>query len=169
MPDPIKKQLDERQLLKLAHTIATEAHKGQKRKDGKPYITHPEAVAQIVDQDFFSLLPDNTPARQNWSPLKNYVIMAAFLHDTIEDTYVTSERLRNEGFPEMVIDIVKTVTKQPGENYFEFTMRIMESGNVGAKIVKLADLRHNMSDLAEGSMLDKYRFATYILSYFNHR
>lgn len=169
MPDPIKKQLDERQLIKLAHDLATEAHKGQKRKDGKPYISHPEAVAHIVEQDFFSLIPDNDAARQNWSPMKNFVIMAALLHDTIEDTYITSDRLRMEGFPEMVIDIVKTVTKLPGENYFEFTMRIVESGNVGAKVVKLADLRHNMSDLAEGSMLDKYRFATYVLSYFNHR
>lgn len=169
MFDPVKKQLGELQLVKLAHNIATEAHKGQKRKDGKPYITHPEAVAKIVHDDFFSLMPQNEAAQANWSVVKNYVIMAALLHDTIEDTYVTSERLRQAGFPEMVIDIVKTVTKQPNENYFEFIMRIMESGNVGAKIVKLADLQHNMSGLQEGSMKDKYRFATYILSYFNQR
>lgn len=163
------KASEELRLLKLAHDIATDAHKGQKRKDGKPYITHPEAVATIVSTDFFSLMPPNETARANWSAVKNYVIMAALLHDTIEDTYVTSERLRQCGMPEMVIDIVKIVTKLPSETYFDFTMRIMESGNVGAKIVKLADLQHNMSDLSEGSMKDKYRFASYILSYFNER
>lgn len=167
--DPIQKVLDERELLKLADEIADKAHKGQKRKDGKPYITHPQAVADIISRDFFELMPQNEAARANWSAVKNYVIMAGLLHDTIEDTWVTSEYLKNAGMPAMVVDIVNTVTKRPGENYFDFTMRIVESGNVGAKIVKLADLRHNMSDLAEGSMLDKYRFATYVLSYFNHK
>lgn len=167
--DPLEQLAEEQRLLKLAHDIATKAHAGQKRYGGKPYIAHPEAVATIVSTDFYSLMPPNETARANWGAVKNYVIMAALLHDVIEDTFVTSLYLRNSGFPEMVVDIVKTVTTRPGENYFEFIMRIMESGNVGAKIVKLADLRHNMSDLEEGAKKDKYRFATYILSYFNER
>jgi (p)ppGpp synthase/HD superfamily hydrolase len=93
--------------------------------------------------------------------------MAALLHDTIEDTYVTSELLRQAGFPIMVIEMVQIVTKRPNENYFDFVMRIQESGHVGAKMVKLADLRHNMSDLGEGSMKDKYRLAEHILAFFN--
>jgi len=164
----VRKQLTELEMLDKAAKIAELAHKGQKRKDGKPYITHPQAVADIVSNHFFELMPQNAPARANWSVCKNHIIAAALLHDTIEDTWVTSEYLRNAGMSEMTIEIVHLVTKRPGENYFDFTMRISESGHVGAKIVKLADLRHNMSDLKEGSMKDKYRFAEYLLSYFNH-
>lgn len=154
-------------MLERAADIAELAHKGQKRKDGKPYITHPQAVADIVSNHFFDLMPANASARANWSVCKNHIIAAALLHDTIEDTFITSEYLRNAGMPEMVIEIVQLCTKKPGENYFDFIMRLQESGYVGAKIVKLADLRHNMSDLKEGSMKDKYRFAQYLLSYFN--
>lgn len=167
MPNLIQKVLSEREVVVRAHDIATKAHMGQKRKDGKPYISHPEAVAQIVDEEFFSLMPYNETARNIWSPLKNYVIAAALLHDTIEDTFVTSDLLHNEGFPRMVIEMVQMVTKRPGETYFDFIMRLHDSGHVGAKIVKLADLRHNMSDLPEGSMKDKYRFAEYLLAFFN--
>jgi (p)ppGpp synthase/HD superfamily hydrolase len=154
-------------LVKLAHDIASKAHAGQKRKEGVPYITHPEAVAQIVDTEFYTLMPTSEAARNIWAPMKNYIIMAALLHDTIEDTYVTSELLRQAGFPIMVIEMVQIVTKRPNENYFDFVMRIQESGHVGAKMVKLADLRHNMSDLGEGSMKDKYRLAEHILAFFN--
>jgi (p)ppGpp synthase/HD superfamily hydrolase len=158
----------ERQMIKAAHEIATAGHAGQKRKDGKPYITHPEAVADIVDQEFHSLMPNSEAARNIWSPLKSYVIAAALLHDVIEDTFITSEYLRNAGMPVMVVEMVYMVTKRPGETYFDFIMRLHDSGHVGAKIVKLADLRHNMSDLKEGAMKDKYRFAEYLLSYFNN-
>ena len=64
-----------------------------------------------------------------------------------------------------------------GENYFDFIMRINNGDRsredfcgafrVGMVSVKLADLEHNMSDLNEGSLKDKYRLAHYILSYFN--
>jgi GTP pyrophosphokinase len=155
-----------KRLLKLSHEVASDAHVGQKRKDGKPYLTHLEAVAAIINKDYFSLIPNNDNARKNWGAIKYYVVMAGLLHDTIEDTYITSERLLRSGIPVMVVDIVETVTKRPCENYFDFIMRIHKSGNVGAKAVKLADLRHNMSDLEEGSLKDKYRFAAYILT--NH-
>ena len=113
-------------------------------------------------------MPNSSAARNNWAPLKNYIVMAALLHDTIEDTYVTAEYLKEEGFPIMVVEMVQFVTKQPGENYFDFIMRLQETGHIGAKMVKLADLRHNMSDLKEGAMKDKYRFAEYVLAYFNN-
>lgn len=164
---PVKRYLDEQKMLADADSVAERAHFGQVRKDGQPYITHPRAVANIVTTEFFSLMPQNALARANWSAVRNHVIAAAYLHDTIEDTYVTSDYLRNYGFSEMTIEIVQLCTKRPGENYFDFIMRLQESGHVGAKIVKLADLQHNMSDLKEGAMKDKYRFAQYILSYFN--
>jgi (p)ppGpp synthase/HD superfamily hydrolase len=158
---------DEMKLVNLAHEIATRAHAGQTRKNGVPYITHAEAVATIIDQDFYTLMPYSEAARNNWVPMKNYIIMAALLHDTFEDTDITEEDLVKAGFPIIVIEMVRNVTKLPGETYFDFIMRLQETGHIGSKMVKLADLRHNLSDLKEGTMKDKYRFAQYILSYFN--
>lgn len=153
-------------LVSLAYNIATKSHVGQFRKDGT-YISHPKAVADIVDREYYTLMPNSEAARNIWAPMKNYIIMAALLHDTIEDTYITPEYLRVVGFPIMVIEMIQIVTKQSNESYFDFIMRIHESGHVGAKLVKLADLRHNMSDLKEGAQKDKYRFAEHILAYFN--
>lgn len=154
-------------LINLAYSIAEAAHTGQFRKDGKPYITHIDAVAKIVNDEYYQLIPQNSDALRIWGEMKPYVIMAAILHDTIEDTDVTPEYLRERGIPEYVIDTVLTVSKLPGENYFDFTMRVHDSGNPGAKVVKLADLTHNMSDLSDGAQKDKYRLAYYILNYFN--
>lgn len=71
----------------------------------------------------------------------------------------------------MIAEIVETLSKLPGENYFDFIMCVHNCGpfRVGAAAVKLADLEHNMSDLNEGSLKDKYRLAHYILNYFNHK
>lgn len=83
--------------------------------------------------------------------------------------------LINEGFSVMTAEIVDALSKKEGETYFDFIMRIHNGDSpyecgafrVGMVAVKLADLRHNMSDLKEGSLKDKYRFAEYILNYFN--
>lgn len=155
------------QLINIAYSIAELAHAKQFRKDGKPYITHIDAVARIVNEEYYRLIPQNEAALRIWGEMKPYVIMAAILHDTIEDTDVTPEYLRARGIPEYVIDTVLTLSKRPGETYFDFTMRVHDSGNPGAKVVKLADLTHNMSDLKEGAQKDKYRLAYHILNYFN--
>jgi (p)ppGpp synthase/HD superfamily hydrolase len=121
-----------------------------------------------VTSEFFSLMPQNARAKANWSACRNHIIAAALLHDTIEDAFVTQKYLKADVMSVMTVVFVEIVTKRPGENYFDFIMRISNSGHVGAKMVKLADLQHNMSDLQEGSMKDKYRFAQYLLNYFNH-
>lgn len=160
-------QYEQQKVLTKAIAIAEEAHASQKRRDGKPYFSHLMGVATIANFDYYRLIPQNPQALEIWGPLKTLVIAGAYLHDTIEDTHITRKRLREEGIPEMVVDAVFTVTKRPGEIYFDFIMRIHGSGDVMAKVIKLADLEHNMSDLKEGAMKDKYRFAHYILSYFN--
>jgi len=66
-----------------------------------------------------------------------------------------------EGFPESVIDAVDAMTKNDGETYFSFIHRV--ALNEIAVDVKIADLTDNMSDLNEGSMKDKYRFARMML------
>lgn len=150
-----------------AAMYAEQKHAGQKRKDGKDYFTHVEAVANIVNMDWFVLIPRE--AQDNWNKCKDQVVAAAYLHDVIEDCGVTKQDLIDAGFHMMTAEIVDALSKKPGENYFDFIMRIHDGGSfrTGMVAVKLADLQHNMSDLNEGSLKDKYRLAHYILSYFN--
>lgn len=146
--------------IKKAADFARKAHEGQKRKDGKDYFTHVEAVARIV-QDNWSV-EDHEKA---WKEYKDDVIAAAYLHDTIEDCGVTKQGLVDEGFSQETAELVEVLSKKEGENYFDFIMRINKDRlRFGVVAVKLADLQHNMSDLNEGSLKDKYRFAYYILS-----
>jgi len=71
--------------------IAYEAHEGQTRWSGEPYITHPEAVAAAVITEDEKIV--------------------AWLHDVVEDTNVTLEDLMGEGFSGDVIDGVDAMTK----------------------------------------------------------
>lgn len=152
-------------IIQKAIFFAQNAHQGQKRKDGKEYFTHVAAVADIVIMDWFRLIPRE--AQDVWNQYKDHVIAAAYLHDTIEDCGVTRQQLINEGFSVLTAEIVESLSRKTDETYFDFIMRIRDSGAfaVGIAAVKLADLDHNMSDLKEGSLKDKYRFAQYILSY----
>ena len=152
-------------MINEAKYFALNAHKNQIRKDGKPYFTHVEAVAEIVKMDWFTLIPRE--AQDNWNRHKRHVIAAAYLHDVIEDCGVTKQDLIDAGFSVMTAEIVDDLSRKEGENYFDFIMRIHGGGafRVATVAVKLADLQHNMSDLKEGALKDKYRFAQYILSY----
>lgn len=153
--------------IQTAAEYAQQKHQGQKRKDGKPYFTHVEAVANIVTMDWFTLIPRE--AQDNWNKCKDHVVAAAYLHDVIEDCNVTKQDLLDAGISVMTAEIVDALSKRLGENYFDFIMRIHDGGpfRTGMVAVKLADLQHNMSDLNEGSLKDKYRLSHYILSYFN--
>ena len=84
----------ERELILRAYQFAEKAHEGQKRASGEPYITHCLAVAKILSEL-------NIPSS---------VVAAGLLHDTVEDTPVTLEDLRNE-FGEEVAKLVDGVTK----------------------------------------------------------
>jgi guanosine-3',5'-bis(diphosphate) 3'-pyrophosphohydrolase len=86
--------LVERELIMRAYRFAEEAHRGQKRASGEPYITHCVEVAAIL-------------AELQVPPV---MIMAALLHDTVEDTHVTLEDLRRE-FGDEVAHLVDGVTK----------------------------------------------------------
>ena len=89
------------QLVRKAYELAAEAHKEQKRKTGEPYITHPIAVARIVAEEL---------------ELGANPVMAAFLHDVVEDTKYTIEDIRDR-FGEDVAFLVGVVTKQKKEKY----------------------------------------------------
>lgn len=127
------------QHVRNAYELAAEAHKDQKRKTGEPYIIHPIAVARIVAEEL---------------ELGANPIMAAFLHDVVEDTPYTIEDIR-ERFGDDVAFLVGVVTKQKKERYYKSKQvdnyrQILASVqyDVRAILVKLADRLHNMRTLA---------------------
>ena len=133
--------IEEQELLKLAEQVATEAHKGQTRWNGEPYIIHPKAVANSFENPGFKII--------------------AFLHDVIEDTFITYEDLIKKGIPEKLAKVVSILSRRENETYYDFILRI--SKHDMATKVKIGDLNHNLSDLKEGTLKDKYRLARYVL------
>ena len=128
--------------IKIARDIATEAHSGQKRKyTGEDYINHPRRIAE------------------KFSTEDSQVI--AWLHDVLEDSDFTANDLLKRQIRPIWIEIVECLTRQEGESYFNFIMRIKDVRQ--AKIIKIADIRDNLINSKEGSLQDKYRLALYIL------
>jgi (p)ppGpp synthase/HD superfamily hydrolase len=127
--------------LERAIEIAAKAHAGQVDKAGQPYVLHPLRMMLAV----------TTPEAR----------MAAVLHDVVEDTAVTLEELRDEGFPAAVISAVEALTKRDGEDYETFIRRV--APNPIAREVKLADLRDNsdLSRILEPTERDRERIAKY--------
>jgi (p)ppGpp synthase/HD superfamily hydrolase len=124
-----------------AIALAVTAHKGQRDKSGHPYILHPLRVMFRVESE---------DAR-----------IVAILHDTLEDTDVTSERLRELGYGEHLITALEHLTKRDGESYEDFVKRA--SQDPIARQVKLADLEDNMDvrRLSSVSQKDAERLAKY--------
>ena len=110
-------------LLERAIRIAVNAHAGQKDKAGAPYILHPLRVMMKMASDM--------------------EMIAAVLHDVIEDTACTLDKFRREGFPEEIIIALDYLTRREAETYSDFIKRVKE--NALALRVKLADLEDNMN------------------------
>lgn len=120
--------------VKRAMEIALKAHEGQVDKAGFPYIAHPMHLAeQFYDEDS---------------------VVVALLHDVIEDTDVTIDDLRKEGFNEKVLTALRLLTHQKGVPYMEYVGKIKEDPL--ARRVKLADLRHNC-DVSRGADSDYFK------------
>ena len=120
-------------MLELALSIAMEAHRGQFDKVGIDYIEHPIFVASQVDSEEEKAV--------------------ALLHDVIEDSSVTAEELQNAGLPETVVTAVQILSKKKGQDYQTYLENV--KSNPLARVVKLADLKHN-SDLSRlSSVTDK--------------
>ena len=112
-------------IINRAYVFAMKAHGTQKRASGEAYFSHPVEVAYKLTQ----------------YRLDAASIVTALLHDTVEDTDVTYQLLREMGFTERVISGIRAMTKVPGETNDEYMVRI--KANNDAIRCKLADLRHN--------------------------
>ncbi|MBR4871702.1 MAG: bifunctional (p)ppGpp synthetase/guanosine-3',5'-bis(diphosphate) 3'-pyrophosphohydrolase [Alistipes sp.] len=136
--------------IKRGYEFAAEAHKTQKRRSGEPYIIHPIAVATILAKELE--MTDNT-------------VIAAFLHDVVEDTDHTIEEIQ-ELFGEDVAKLVDAVTKRKKANY-EYSKQvdnyrqILESVHydVRALLIKLTDRLHNMRTLDSMSAAKQMKIA----------
>ena len=137
-------------VLRRSYSIAFAMHDGQTRKSGDPYITHPLAVAQICAE----LGMDTT------------TLVAALLHDTVEDTSYTLEALHGDFGPE-VTHLVDGVTKFDKAFYGKVAeaetirkMIVAAGKDVRVLVIKVADRLHNMRTLGVRSPASRARIAT---------
>ena len=130
----------DREIVGRAYTVAQQAHEGQFRLSGEPYVEHPLAVATLLAQ--LRLDPDT--------------LAAALLHDTVEDTSVTLDDLKRD-FNEHVARLVEGVTKlgkihvttreqAQAENIRKMLVAMAE--DIRVVLIKLADRLHNMRTIA---------------------
>ena len=111
-------------ITKIALKLCFEIHKEQLDKSGMPYVFHPFHLAEGMTDE--------------------YTATVALLHDTVEDSDMTIERLREIGIPEVCLEAIDLLTHREGVPYFDYVAEIAK--NPIAKAVKIADLKHN-SDL----------------------
>jgi guanosine-3',5'-bis(diphosphate) 3'-pyrophosphohydrolase len=144
--------------IEQAYLLAKDAHEGQKRHTGEPYITHPIAVATIL-------------AQMRMDPP---TIMAAILHDVIEDTYIEKQDLTHR-FGKEVADLVDGVTKltqinfeshaqAQAENFRKMVMAMAR--DIRVILVKLADRLHNMRTIGCLPLAKRRRIAIETLEIF---
>ena len=130
---------DQVELVQKAYVVAREAHEGQTRSSGEPYITHPVEVTQILAG----------------MHLDHETLMAALMHDVIEDTDFSQQDLA-EIFGETVAELVEGVSKLDklsfkdkkefqAENYRKMIMAMTQ--DIRVILIKLADRTHNMRTL----------------------
>ncbi len=123
----------DRELVQRAYKVAERAHEGQKRHDGSPYIKHPFRVADAVEERL--------------KPI-------AYLHDVVEDTKVTIDDLKAEGFPSYIVNAVELLTHKKEDSNMVYWTKI--KANPDAMAVKLADINDNLNDQPSEHAKQKY-------------
>jgi GTP pyrophosphokinase len=138
-------------LLRKAYDVSFEAHAGQVRESGEPYVKHPLEVAQILTK-----LKLDVPS-----------IAAGLLHDTVEDTNYTQAQIK-EQFTEEIAKLVEGVTKiskipfrsqeeKQAENFRK--MIVFMADDIRVVLIKLADRLHNMRTLEHLPEARRWRIA----------
>jgi len=133
-------------LIDQAKSVAQAAHKGQIRRNGGDYFEqHVEPVAQSVEDRL--------------KPI-------AYLHDVVEDTPVKLEDLREAGFPEYVLTAVDLLTHKDNEPNLSYWTKIAQ--NKDAAMVKLADIKNNLSAAPSDRQKEKYAQALQLFQRFDY-
>lgn len=117
-------------LIETSLQIALRAYAGKTDKAGREYILHPLRVMSKMNSDLER--------------------SAALLHDVIEDSDITAEQLLAEGIPAEVVEAVRYLTKNEGEEYMQFVARAKQ--NTLAAKVKIADIEDNIDVLRLASL-----------------
>ena len=127
-----------------AMQLSYQAHQNQFDKGGVPYVFHPFHVAEQMTDELTTTI--------------------ALLHDVVEDTWVTLDYLKQEGFPPEVIEAVDVLTRDLSMDYMDY-IREVKKHPVACR-VKLEDLRHNsdptrlpVRNEATENLLEKYKIA----------
>jgi (p)ppGpp synthase/HD superfamily hydrolase len=131
----IKKNIEfESDRVASAYKLAQNSHEGQFRQSGEPYFTHCVEVFKIL--------------KDEWNITDENYLIAALLHDTVEDTEITLEQIKLE-FGDEVADLVSGVTKLQTSSDHETLKKVLDKTyiNPGVAILKLADRLHNMRTL----------------------
>ena len=113
--------------------IALKAYAGQTDKAGKTYILHPLRLMSKMETD--------------------EEMSVALLHDVIEDSDITADDLLADGIPSTVVTAVQCLTKNKGENYEAFIIRVLE--NKLATKIKKVDIEDNINVLRLNSVGEK--------------
>lgn len=156
---------DDITMIEKAYKIADEAHKGQLRKSGEPYIMHPLCVAIILAE----------------LELDKETIVAGILHDVIEDTIMTSEEIEQE-FSSEILLLVEGVTKLTQLNFSQDKLELQAENlrkmflamakDIRVILIKLADRLHNLRTLqyqSPAKQIEKARETMDIYSPIAHR
>jgi len=123
-----------------AYRFSKYGHRGQERDDGTQYFDHPRSVAIIIIQE-----------------LKIYdwrIVVAALLHDIMEDSFLLSEKRIAINFGGRVARWVELLTKQPGVDYHR---RLTECEIWEVLLIKLSDRLHNLRELGNCSVVKQQR------------
>ena len=137
--------------LKAAYRFSDEAHLGQFRQSGEPYVSHPLAVAQLCTQ---------------WR-LDAQALMAALLHDTVEDTKATTQEISERFGPEVAslveglskLDAIEFKNREEAQAENFRKMLLAMARDVRVILIKIADRLHNMRTLGVVSAEKKRRVA----------
>lgn len=125
-----------------AYEVAYQAHAGQTRDEGTPYIVHPIRVAvSLVDE--LSL----------YSPT---LVCSALLHDVIEDSDITREDV-GQMFGEQIAEVVWLLTKLEEVSLAQYLVCIEAAAHTGAPIVKLCDRLDNLRSIVHSPRIEKKR------------
>jgi GTP pyrophosphokinase len=135
-------------VVRRARDACNAAHAGQQRDDGADYATHPHAVACILGERGLGDMA---------------TLAAAYLHDVLEDTSVTEEKLVGD-FGAEIVGLVKEVTNigAPGRSFAQKQAALLEHArrmSPRAELIKLADRLHNLSGMVAWPDWKQKRYA----------